>query len=319
MKKHVLITGGSGFLGRRLARHLKTADHHVVIAARNNGLLREASLLTNCHSIPMDVARRESVREALRQVNPDVIIHAAATKYVDVSERQPMECIDVNVVGSQNVAAEAMACGVPYVLGVSTDKASPPVRNTYGLSKAMMERLFCTLSEPQNTIASHPQTTFACVRFGNIAWSTGSVLPIWKKMMETSGVIETTAGPQMYRYMFTVDEAVNTVVTTLQHMDVVGGKVVVRPMKRVNVRQLLLRYVQLKGGQWTQGPERPGERDDEPLVGDAELPFSSDLHMKGERFCVIDFSKRSSSPLPPLVPVEASQDDIDRIINAEPK
>src|SRR5262249_54012765 len=156
-----------------------------------------------------------------------IIIHAAATKFVDLAEKEPMECVDVNVVGSQNVARVAVDRSVDTVIGISTDKASPPVRNTYGLSKALMERLFCSMD-------SKTDTQFVCVRYGNVAWSTGSVLPIWKAMHETSGVIRTT-GPEMRRFFFTVDEAVSLVLTAMQHVKELRGKVLSRRMKAARI------------------------------------------------------------------------------------
>jgi UDP-N-acetylglucosamine 4,6-dehydratase len=171
--KKILITGGSGFLGRHIAHKLKE-HNQVVLASRNNEQNNQASRLTGCQSIPLDVTNIESVRDGINLVKPDIIIHAAATKYVDLSEKFPTECSDVNVLGSQNVARVAIDKGVDIVIGISTDKASPPCANTYAMSKALMERTFCALNNPKST-------KFTNVRFGNLAWSTGSVFPIWKK------------------------------------------------------------------------------------------------------------------------------------------
>ena len=82
----------------------------------------------------------------------------------------------MNILGSTNIARASIEKGVHTVIGISTDKAAPPVPNIYGSSKAIMERMFCSLDYSNDT-------NFSCVRFGNIAWSTGSVFPIWKKMM----------------------------------------------------------------------------------------------------------------------------------------
>src|SRR5262249_36022839 len=161
--------------------------------------------------LPMDVTNIEAVRDVFVEVKPDIVIHAAATKFVDLAERQPMECVDVNVRGSQNVARGAVEKGARSVIGISTDKASPPVRNTYGLSKALMERMFCSMNGKTDTL-------FTCVRYGNVAWSTGSVLPIWKRMHDETGVIGTT-GPEMRRFFFTVEEAVRLVLTALQNIE----------------------------------------------------------------------------------------------------
>src|SRR5437660_2000207 len=156
MKHTILITGGTGFLGKRLGMTL-SADNHVVLTGRNNKFNMDAQQFTGCLTLPMDVTNIEAIRDVFTEVRPDVVIHAAATKYVDLSERQPMECIDVNVIGSQNIARVCVEKGVEIVIGMSTDKAAPPVGNTYGLTKALMERLFCAMN-------SKTQTRFACVR-----------------------------------------------------------------------------------------------------------------------------------------------------------
>ena len=83
--------------------------------------------------------------------------------------------MDVNIVGSTNVARACFNQRIPTVIGVSTDKASPPIKNIYGLSKSCMERLFCS-SEP------YGKTKFVCVRYGNVSVCSGSVLQIWKQM-----------------------------------------------------------------------------------------------------------------------------------------
>src|SRR3982751_130954 len=144
MKKSVLVTGGTGFLGRHLGLALKD-DYAVVLAGRNNSLNRSAQHSTGCAVLPLDVTNIESVRDVFVEVKPQIVIHAAATKYVDLSERYPMECLDVNVLGSQNIARVSVEKGVETVVGMSTDKSAPPVSNTYGLTKALMERLFCAM------------------------------------------------------------------------------------------------------------------------------------------------------------------------------
>src|SRR2546423_12817659 len=101
MKDTVIITGGTGFLGKHLGRSLANKDN-VVLAGRNNKHNMDAQHFSGGLALPMDVTHIESIRDVFAEVRPDVVIHAAATKYVDLSERQPMECIDINVYGSQN-------------------------------------------------------------------------------------------------------------------------------------------------------------------------------------------------------------------------
>lgn len=268
MKKKVLITGGSGFLGRNLAIKLKQ-DYEVVLGSRNNKQNFQAQNITGCQTLPLDVSNIESVRDLVRQVRPDIIIHAAATKFVDLSEKYPLETIDVNVVGSQNVARVAMDFGVETVIGISTDKACPPIRNIYGMSKASMERMYCLLN-------GQSKTKFACVRYGNVAWSTGSVLPIWKKMHQETGVIGTT-GPEMRRFFFTIEHAVQLVETAINNIDLIQGQILSRVMKSAQVQDILDVWVKNFGGTWEQIDGRPGERLDEYLVGETELDYCETL------------------------------------------
>jgi UDP-N-acetylglucosamine 4,6-dehydratase/5-epimerase len=288
MGNRILITGGSGFLGKRLALALK-GRNEVFLCGRNQKQNMAAKAFTGCPVFPVDVARAESVRDVVTETRPDVIIHAAATKFVDLAEQQPFECVDVNVIGSENVARIAMETGVNLVVGISTDKAAPPVRNTYGLSKALMERVFCSLD-------GKTKTRFVCVRYGNVAWSTGSVLPIWKKMHEKTKVIGTT-GPDMRRFFFTVDEAVKLVLTAMERSEELSGKVLSRYMKAALIRDILDIWVKHRGGKWEPIQGRPGERDDEFLIGDLELPFTREVTYDRIPHYVIAFNERQPKPL----------------------
>ncbi len=201
-----------------------------------------------------------------------------------------MECLDVNVLGSQNVARVAIEKGVETVIGMSTDKSAPPVANTYGLTKALMERLFCAMN-------GKTDTKFACVRHGNIAWSTGSVLPIWKKMHEENGVIGST-GPDMTRYLSTVDEAVELVVTAINDINVVQAGVLSREMKAAKIRDILETWIKYKGGSWKQIEGRPGERPHEYLMGEPELAYTERIDFGGVAHYLTHFNKMVETPLP---------------------
>jgi UDP-N-acetylglucosamine 4,6-dehydratase len=288
MKKTVLITGGTGFLGRSLGTALHD-DYDVVLAGRNNKQNMMARDVTSCNVLPLDVTNIESVRDVFIETRPDIIIHAAATKFVDLAEKLPMECVDVNVLGSQNVARVALEKNAETVIGISTDKAAPPIRNTYGLSKALMERMFCGLN-------GKSETKFACVRYGNVAWSTGSVLPIWKKMHETTSVIRST-GPEMRRFFFTVDEAVKLVRTAMDEIETIQGKVLSRKMKSAQIKDLLEVWTKHKGGRWERMEGRPGERDDEFLIGDIELPFTREVEYDGIPHYIISFNEKVARPV----------------------
>ncbi len=285
----ILITGGTGFLGKRLAKRLNGMDYKVIISGRNNKQNMLASQYSLCDALPIDVSNIESVRDVVSQVKPDIIIHAAATKFVDLSEKQPMEAIDVNVVGSQNVARVAIEKKVKTVIGISTDKASPPIRNTYGLTKALMERLFSAMDK-------NSDTKFLCVRYGNVAWSTGSVLPIWRKMAKEQGVFFTT-GPEMIRYFFTVDEAVQLVITALERVGQLHGKILSRSMKSAKMLDILKIWSNLENVEYQRVEGRPGERDIEYLIGELELPYTSEEVIGGIPHYIISFNQEVPVPL----------------------
>lgn len=286
--KTILITGGTGFLGRNLALKLKN-EYRVVLTGRNNKQNLFASKYTGCEVAPLDISNIESVRDVFVEFKPDIVIHAAATKFVDLAEKYPMECVDVNVLGSQNVARVAVEREIPVVVGISTDKAAPPVRNIYGMSKSVMERIFCAMD-------GKSATKFTAVRYGNVAWSTGSVLTIWKKMLEETGVIGTT-GPEMRRFFFSVDEAVKLVITAMENIDQVKGKVLSRHMKAAQMQDILQTWIEDKGGKWEKIEGRPGERDDEFLIGDLELAYTQELEFDGIKHYLISFNEKVSNPV----------------------
>lgn len=304
MNKKILITGGTGFLGKRLGVRLKN-DYQILLTGRNQKQNFYAQKFTGCSVEAMDVTNIESVRDVFNRFIPDIVIHAAATKFVDLAEHYPMECVDINVIGSQNVARVAIDKSTSLVLGISTDKASPPVRNTYGMTKSLMERMFCSLNMKSNT-------KFACVRYGNVAWSTGSVLPIWKKMFETKGVIGTT-GPEMRRFFFTVEEAVDLVKTALEKIEFIQGKVLSRKMKSAQIEDILRVWVSHKGGRYETIIGRPGERNDEYLIGDQELPFTEELVYNGISHYLITFNSKAVNP----VSIALSSANTDRLTDEE--
>lgn len=302
--KTILITGGTGFLGRNLALKLKN-EYKVILTGRNNKQNLFAAKYTGCQVAPLDISSIESVRDVFVEFKPDIVIHAAATKFVDLAEKYPMECVDVNVVGSQNVARVAVEREVPVVIGISTDKAAPPVRNIYGMSKSVMERIFCAMDGKTNT-------KFTAVRYGNVAWSTGSVLTIWKKMHEETGVIGTT-GPDMRRFFFSVDEAAQLVITAMDNIDLVKGKVLSRYMKAAQIQDILQTWIEERGGKWEKIEGRPGERDDEFLIGDLELAYTSELEFNGVKHFLISFNDKVEKP----IQVGLSSANTDRLTREE--
>lgn len=293
MGNRILITGGTGFLGRRLAKSFREQGAEVILTGRNHDQNRFAGEFSGCAVLPSDIANIESVRDVIAETKPDIIIHAAASKYVDTAEANPMECLDVNVTGSQNIARVAIANSVKIVVGISTDKATPPVTNTYGLTKALMERVYCAMN-------GKTATKFVCVRFGNMPWSTGSVFPIWRRMIEQTGVIQST-GSQMTRLFTLPDEAVKLVATAINHIDEVQGAVLCRAMKAGLIRDFLEVWTKRKGGSWEAVEPRPGERNYEHLIGEAELAYTSEVRFDDAKHYLITPNKLARNPLTEIV------------------
>ncbi len=307
MRPTLLVTGGTGFLGRHLGKTL-SENYNVILTGRNNKQNMIAKQITRCKVAPMDICNIESIRDTFYQYKPDFVIHAAATKFVDLAETFPMECIDVNVVGSQNVARVSVETGVSGVIGVSTDKATPPVRNIYGLSKAIMERTFTGLNGKHNT-------KFTCVRYGNVAWSTGSVFPIWKEMHEKDGIIGTT-GPNMTRFFFSINEAVELIQTSLNNLENVSGKVLSLKMKSAKLENILKVWVKINGGSFKNISGRPGERDDEYLIGELELPYTREITYNQKTHYLISFNEKVNNPIKgTLSSANAERLNEDEIIN----
>jgi len=154
-----------------------------------------------------------------------------------------------------------------------------------------------------------------------VAWSTGSVLTIWKKMLEEKGVIGTT-GPEMRRFFFTVDEAVNLVITALDNIDLVRGKVLSRKMKAAKMEEILKIWAKIGGGRYEKIEGRPGERDDEFLVGELELPFTREIILNNIVHYIISFNEKVTDPvqfgLSSANTERLSEDEIIQIIKNPP-
>ena len=220
-----------------------------------------------------------------------------------------MRCIDINIVGSTNVVRACINKKVPTVIGVSTDKASPPIKNIYGLVNLAWKDYSHQLS--------HSKTNFLCVRYGNVAWSTGSVLPIWKEMFEKNKIIYTT-GPYMRRFFFSVDEAVSLIDQALKLKDKLNGKILSAEMKSAKMIEILKVWIKKFGGKYKIIQSRKGDRLDEFLIGEDELRYAKEIKIKNKRYYVIDFNEMSKKPLKKIVSSQnakrLSQSEIEKII-----
>jgi UDP-N-acetylglucosamine 4,6-dehydratase len=222
-KSSVLITGGTGSLGRALIKHLmeNTKVRRIAVYSRDelkqHYLRNELGEDERLRWFIGDVRDLERLKRALHGV--DFVIHAAALKQVDTGEYNPMEFIKTNVLGSQNVIDASIEAGVKKVVALSTDKASSPI-NLYGATKLTADKLFVAA----NNYSQGYGTTFAVVRYGNVMGSRGSVIPFWRSLAEAGQPLPIT-DLRMTRFWISIEQAVQFVMESLEIMS--GGELYV--------------------------------------------------------------------------------------------
>ena len=216
----ILITGGTGYFAQGFVRTLLDNDLASRIGIFSRGEFAQALMRRALNDDPRlrwfigDVRDRDRLRRAMRGI--DVVVHAAALKRIEVAEYNALECVATNVTGTENVVKAAIDAGVRKAVLLSTDKACQPC-NTYGLSKALAEKIFLTASH----YAGENGTRFAVTRYGNIAGSTGSVIPTWRALLEKTDTVPVT-DPEATRFWMYRQEAVDLVLETIKSMQ--GGE-----------------------------------------------------------------------------------------------
>ena len=212
--KTVLITGGTGSFGKTVAKRLLDDDavQRIVIFSRDEKKQHELRLSFNdprLHFEIGDVRDERRVMRAMRAV--DLVFHAAALKHVPACEFYPMEAVKTNIIGTDNVIDAAIANNVSKVVVLSTDKAAYPI-NAMGCSKMMMEKIMIAraLKSENNT-----NTILCGVRYGNVLFSRGSVLPLFFNQLQNNQPM-TITNPAMTRFLMPLSEAVNLVMHSLK-------------------------------------------------------------------------------------------------------
>lgn len=283
--KRVLITGGTGSLGKVLVRRLLGGEMgypaKVIVFSRDEAKQyfmrldyqnrKAATDEITYHNFEQllefrigDIRDFGSVAAVLRSA--DVVIHAAAMKQVPTCEYFPSEAVRTNIIGAENIvrAIQEHTLLVETVIGVSTDKACKPV-NTMGMTKALQERIFI-----QGNLRC-PGTRFVCVRYGNVLASRGSVIPLFHEQIRSGGPVTITTS-DMTRFLISLDDAVDTVFAALAHAQ--PGEIFVprAPSARiVDVAHALI------GGRPVETRVtgiRPGEKIHEVMVSDEEASRS---------------------------------------------
>ena len=212
--KILLITGGTGSFGNAVLKRFLDSDiKEIRIFSRDEKKqddMRHALQNPKVKFYIGNVRDKRSVDGAMRGV--DYVFSAAALKQVPSCEFFPMEAVQTNVYGTDNVLDSAIEHGVKNVVVLSTDKAAYPI-NAMGISKAMMEKVSIAKGR---ALGKDAETTICCTRYGNVMASRGSVIPLWAEQMKQNKPI-TITDPNMTRFMMTLDDAVDLVIYAFEH------------------------------------------------------------------------------------------------------
>lgn len=207
----ILITGGSGFLGRHLAHKLCARGDTVCIYSRDE--VKQANMRLEFKDVPNirffigDIRDAGRLERAMRGC--DAVIAAAALKRIETGFFNPSEMVATNITGTQNSIDAAATTGVSRFVFVSTDKAYQPI-SAYGLSKALAENLVINA----NHVYGNRGPLYRCVRFGNVAGSTGSIIPAWRNILKTTDVVPVT-DPDATRFWMSISDACDFVIRSL--------------------------------------------------------------------------------------------------------
>ncbi len=267
------ITGGTGTFGNAVVdMGMKVGFREVRIFSRDEK--KQDDMRARLGDAPVkfyigDVRNYDSVLQALQGV--DFVFHAAALKQVPSCEFFPLEAVQTNTLGAENVMKAAIAAGVSKVIVLSTDKAVYPV-NAMGMSKALMEK--CMVAKAR--MYGSRSTLFCGTRYGNVMASRGSVIPLFLKQFQ-AGERLTVTDPQMTRFMMTIDGAVELVLYAFAHAS--PGDIFVRkaPSATIGVlAEALLKVLQAPNDIRVIGT-RHGEKLYETLLNREEMALAEDL------------------------------------------
>jgi UDP-N-acetylglucosamine 4,6-dehydratase len=269
-EKTVLITGGTGSFGKKFVDLMLREIHPAKLIVFSRDELKQHEMRVAGFDDPKlryfigDVRDEARLRRAMNGVH--VVVHAAALKQVPACEYNPNEAILTNIMGGRNVIEAALDNGVERVMALSTDKAVNPV-NLYGATKLAAEKLFVQ----SNAYAGGKGTRFACVRYGNVVGSRGSVVPVFLQQ-RGSGTV-TITDERMTRFWLSLEQGVRFTVSSIEQMQ--GGEVFVPKIPSMKVVDLARAIA--PGCRLQRIGIRAGEKLHEVLVSEDEARHTVEL------------------------------------------
>jgi len=317
--KRILITGGTGSLGKVLVRRLLSGElgkpKQIVVFSRDEAkqhfmrleyLKRQSAtddvIYRNFQELLTfrigDVRDFHCVSGVVR--NADVVFNAAALKQVPTCEYFPFEAVQTNIAGPENIIRAIREQNLPVetVIGISTDKACKPV-NVMGMTKAIQERVFIRAN------LDCPDTRFICVRYGNVLASRGSVIPLFHEQIRNFGPVTITT-EDMTRFLLSLDQAVDTVFTALREAH--AGETYIPHVPSAKVTDIADVLIGDRPIKKVITGIRPGEKIHEILVSEEEANRTED---RGNYYAILPIlpELRASTSVTPMLNQEYSSGD----------
>lgn len=273
-EKKILVTGGTGSFGNQMVEEL-VRNHRpkeIIIFSRDEKKqydMRNRFKSSKLRFIIGDTRDREAVYKIMK--NMDIVFHAAALKQVPTCEFFPLEAVKTNILGSNNVMNAAEEAGVEKVVILSTDKAVYPI-NAMGMTKALMEKIMTAKAR-----FSDGNTIFCGVRYGNVMFSRGSVLPLFLNQIKNNSEL-TVTNPNMTRFLLPLQVAINLVLYAIQYGE--NGDMLVKKSPASTIGDLAQAMINIYNHD--KGIKiigiREGEKMHETLVTREELMRSDENH-----------------------------------------
>ena len=277
----LMITGGTGSFGSTVLKHFLDSDlKEIRIFSRDEKKqddmrhelqARHPEAAKKVKFYIGDVRNPQSIKDAMPGV--DYIFHAAALKQVPSCEFFPMQAVQTNIIGTDNVLHAAIDAGVKRVVCLSTDKAAYPI-NAMGISKAMMEHVIYANAR---VAAERGGTTICCTRYGNVMCSRGSVIPLWIDQIKSGNPITVTE-PNMTRFIMSLEEAVDLVLFAFEHGE--NGDLLIKKAPACTIRTQAEAVCELFGGKKEEIKVigiRHGEKMYETLLTNEECAKAIDM------------------------------------------
>ncbi|MFC2143107.1 SDR family NAD(P)-dependent oxidoreductase [Candidatus Aenigmatarchaeota archaeon] len=293
--KNIFVTGACGSIGSEIVKNLLKYDVNKIYAFDIDEIKQFMSQQVldddRIEFLTGNVCNLDTLKRCFSLDKVDIVYHAAAMKHVVICEQSPMESVRNNVIGTQNVVDSALRHDVKRMINISTDKAASPV-NVMGASKFITERI--TLNANKITDSSR---VFSCVRFGNVANTRGSIIPVLVENIRKGNTLKLT-DPNVTRFIMGINDTINLIFKATEVAQ--GGEIFILKMKAFKLGDLFDVFRDKISLKFSTQPEDItiketglifGEKLHEDLINNIEL---NNLYERDDMYVVLPPSRTST-------------------------